>query len=67
MMKETIAELETEGSNSNTVAIYKSKLLATQHKTDEAIQYFSKNISYFTEDSKLAFAKSLELIELKYT
>ena len=59
IMKETIAELETEGSNSNTVVICKSKLLATQNKTDEAIQYFSKNISYFTEDSKLVFCEKL--------
>ena len=58
-MQEAIKELEAEGSNSNTVVICKSKLLATQNKIDEAVEYFLKNISFFTEESKKTFCERL--------
>lgn len=59
IMQETIAELESEGSNNNTVVICKSKLLAAQNQIDEAVQFFSKNISFFTEESKRSFCERL--------
>lgn len=58
-MQETIKELETEGANVNTVVICRSKLLAAQNKIDEAIEYFSKNITFFTEESKKTFCERL--------
>lgn len=58
-MEETIQELEAEGSNNNTVVISRSKLLAAQNRVDEAVEYFSKNISFFTEESKQAFCERL--------
>lgn len=58
-MKDTIAELEAEGSNNNTVVICKSKLLASQDKTTEAVQYFSKHITFFTDESKKSFCERL--------
>lgn len=60
VMRETIKELEAEGSNNNTVIICKSKLLAKQNKIDEAIQLFSANIHYFTEESKQNFCDRLQ-------
>lgn len=58
-MQETIKELELEGANSNTVVICQSKLLVAQNKIDEAIEYFSKNINFFTEESKKIFCERL--------
>lgn len=58
-MQETIKELEAEGSNSNTVVICRSKLLVAQNKIDEAVEYFSDNISFFTEESKKVFCERL--------
>ena len=58
-MEETIQELEAEGSNNNTVVISRSKLLAAQNRVDEAVEYFSKNISFLTEESKQAFCERL--------
>ena len=58
-MQDTIRELEVEGSNSNTVVICKSKLLAAQNKVKDAIEYFSKNISFFTDESKASFCERL--------
>ena len=58
-MEETIQELEAEGSNNNTVVISRSKLLAAQNRVDEAVEYFSKNITFFTEESKQAFCERL--------
>lgn len=58
-MQETIKELEAEGTNSNTVVICRSKLLVAQNKIDEAVEYFSKNISFFTEESKKVFGERL--------
>lgn len=59
-MSQVIKELEKEGSSNNAVVICKSKMLAAQNKTDEAIRYFSENISYFTEESKQAFCEKLK-------
>lgn len=64
IMQDTIEELEKEGSNSNTVVICKSKLLAKQNRVDEAIDFFSKNIKYFTEESKQRFCARLQSYEL---
>ena len=58
-MEETIQELEAEGSNNNTVVISRSKWLAAQNRVDEAVNYFTKNISFFTEESKQAFCERL--------
>ena len=62
VMQETIAELESEGSKNNTVIICKSKLLAAQNQIDEAIRFFSNNITFFTEDSKRSFCERLRYI-----
>lgn len=59
-MERVIKELERDGSNNNTIVICRSKLLADQRRTNEAISYFTKNISYFTEKSKLAFCEKLK-------
>lgn len=59
-MERVIQELERDGSNNNTIVICKSKFLADQKRVDEAIAYFSKNIAYFTEDSKIAFCEKLK-------
>lgn len=59
-MQETIKELEAEGTNNNTVVICRSKLLVVQNKIDEAVEYFSKNISFFTEESKKTFFERLK-------
>lgn len=59
-MNKVIIALEAEGSNSNVVIICKSKLLAAQNKIDEAIEFFQKNITFFTEESKNAFCEKLE-------
>lgn len=58
-MQDTIRDLENEGANSNCVVICKSKLMAEQNKGD-AVQYFLKNISFFTDESKNAFCKRLQ-------
>lgn len=58
-MEEIIQELEDEGANSNTIVISRSKLLAAQNRVEEAVKYFSKNIAFFTEESKLVFCERL--------
>lgn len=58
-MEKVIKSLETDNANSNTIIICRSKLMADQGKNDEAIEYFSKHISYFTETSKQAFCDTL--------
>lgn len=58
-MEKVIKALETDNANSNTIIICRSKLMADQGKNDEAIEYFSKHISYFTESSKQAFCDTL--------
>lgn len=58
-MQNAIDQLETDGSNNNTIVICKSKLLADQGKVAEAIVYFSKNISFFTEETKASFCEKL--------
>lgn len=58
-MDSTIAQLEEEGANTNSVVICRAKLLATQGKQTEAVAYFLKNISFFTEDSKKSFCEKL--------
>ena len=59
-MQDTIKELEAERTNNNTVVICKSKLLAAQNKVDEAVQYFTTNISFFTDESKKNFCERLK-------
>lgn len=63
-MEKTIHILETEGANNNTIVICRSKLLAMQNKIEEAIDHFTKHISYFTEESRLAFCEKLRKHEL---
>lgn len=58
-MKCVIKELEADKFNENTIVICKSKLLADQNRVDEAIEYFTKNIKYFTDESKRAFCDKL--------
>ena len=50
--------------NSNTIVICRSKLLAQQNKIDDAIAYFTRNITFFTEESKYAFCEKLKHREL---
>lgn len=59
-MQTTIKELQDEGSNSNTVVICQSKLLAAQGDANGAIKYFEKNIRFFTDESKKAFCEKLK-------
>lgn len=59
-MESVIKSLELDGTNSNTIVICRSRLLANQGEFDKAIDYFSKNISYFTDDSKKAFCDKLK-------
>ncbi len=58
-MLRVITALEEDGSKNNTVVICRSKMLADQGLIDEAVDYFNKNISFFTEDSKAAFCEKL--------
>ena len=58
-MEQVIAELETDGANNNTIVICKSKLMADKNQIDKAVDYFTKNISFFTEESKNAFCDKL--------
>lgn len=59
MMQSVISELESDGANSNTVVICKSKLLAVQNDIDEAVKFFKSHITYFTDESKTAFCEKL--------
>ena len=63
-MEKTIQRLEREGANNNTIVICRSKLLAQQNKIDEAIDYFTKHILYFTDESKAAFCEKIRKHEL---
>ena len=63
-MEKTIRLLEGEGANNNTIVICRSKLLAQQNKIDDAVEYFSKHISFFTDESKLTFCEKLKKHEL---
>lgn len=58
-MEKVIKALEADNANGNTIIICKSKLMADQGKNDEAVDYFLKHISYFTEESKNAFCDKL--------
>jgi tetratricopeptide (TPR) repeat protein len=58
-MEKVITELERDKSNSNTIIVCKSKLLADKGQVDEAVDYFLKNILYFTDESKTAFSDKL--------
>lgn len=60
-MKKTIGQLGEDGSNSNTIIICKSRLLAIEGKIDEAIEFFSRNIKFFDADSKQAFCEKLKM------
>lgn len=59
-MENTIQELDSDNSNSNTIIICKSKLLASKGDVDTAKEFFNKNIAYFTDESKQAFCDLLE-------
>lgn len=59
-MEKVIQALEADGSSSNTIVICKSKLLADTGEIETAIDYFLKNITYFTEESKIAFCEKLK-------
>ena len=54
-----IRELEVDKSNENTIVICRSKLLADQGRVDDAVEYFCKNIRFFTDESKKAFCDKL--------
>ncbi|MBQ0083663.1 MAG: TIR domain-containing protein [Clostridiales bacterium] len=59
-MESVIKSLELDGTINNTIVICKSRLLADQGEIDKAIDYFLKNISFFTDDSKKAFCDKLK-------
>lgn len=59
-MKNVIKELEQDKATNNSIVICRSKYLADQNQVDEAIKYFLKNISFFTEESKKAFCEKLQ-------
>ena len=59
-MERVIRELEADGSNENTIVVCRSKLLADLNRIDEAIEYFNRNIMFFTEESKKAFCEKLK-------
>lgn len=59
-MKNVIIELERDNSNNNTIIVCKSKLLAAKGQIEEAADFFVKNITYFTEESKIAFCEKLK-------
>lgn len=58
-MERVIKTLEADRSNENTIVICRSKLLADQNRVEEAVDYFCKNITFFTDDSKKAFCEKL--------
>lgn len=58
-MERVIKVLELDRSNENTIVICRSKLLADQNRIDDAIEYFCKNIAFFTDESKKAFCDKL--------
>lgn len=58
-MERVIKVLELDRSNENTIVICRSKLLADQNRIDDAIEYFYKNIAFFTDESKKAFCDKL--------
>lgn len=60
IMEDVINELKSEKSNANTVVLCTSKLIVAQNKIDDAIRYFLKNISFFTDESKTAFCIKLK-------
>ncbi len=60
IMEQVIKSLESDGITTNTLVICKSKLLADQGDIDGAVEYFSKHISYFTDESKQAFCEKLK-------
>ena len=51
---------DKEGANINSIVICKSKLLAAENKLEEAIQFFSKHIQFFTDQSKNTFCERLQ-------
>ena len=59
-MERVIKLLEADGTSSNTIVICRSRLLAVQGDIDKAIEYFLKNISFFTDDSKQTFCEKLK-------
>lgn len=59
-MERVINVLEADGLKENTIVICRSKLLAAQNRIDDAVDYFCKNIAYFTDDSKKAFCEKLK-------
>ncbi len=58
-MERVIEVLEADGTNENTLVICRSKLLADQNRIDDAVEYFNKNIAFFTDESKKAFCEKL--------
>ena len=58
-MERVIGVLASDGSNENTIVVCRSKLLADQNHVDEAVEYFNRNIMFFTEESKKAFCEKL--------
>ena len=58
-MERVIKVLELDRSNENTIVICRSKLLADQNRIDDAVEYFCKNIAFFTDESKKAFCDKL--------
>ena len=59
-MENVIKLLEADGTNNNTLLIFKSKLLADRGETDKAINYFLSSISFFTDESKKTFCEKLK-------
>lgn len=59
-MENVIKELEQDKVSNNSIVICKSKYMADQSQVNEAVKYFLKNISFFTEESKKAFCEKLQ-------
>ena len=52
--------LENDSVNSNSIVVLKSRLIADQGKIEEAVEFFMKNIKFFTDESKKAFCEKLK-------
>ena len=59
-MEKVIKILESDSANSNSIVVLKSRLLADKGDVEEAVEYFMKNIKYFTDESKKAFCEKLK-------
>ena len=59
-MEKVINILESDSVNNNSIVVLKSRLLADKGEIEEAVEFFMKNIKYFTDESKKAFCEKLK-------